>query len=81
MFRSVYTANIRLTYKSVKLLYFRKKSTLQRLNMLCNNLDIIPNSGISTLVKYGLNRENMELFSVILCNAHEYSVFFKHSVL
>ena len=80
MFRSVYTAIIRLIYRSVKLLYFRKSSNLQRVNMVFNKLDIILNSGISSFVKYGLNGENVELFSAILCNAHEYSLFFKHSV-
>ena len=51
------------------------------MNIVLNNLDIIPNSGISSLIEYGLNREEMELFSAIFCNAEEYSVFFKHSVL
>ena len=41
MFRTVYTAVIRLTYKRIKVLYFRQTSNLQRVNVELSNLDII----------------------------------------
>jgi hypothetical protein len=46
-------------------------------NIVFSNLDIIPNSGITVLVKYGINREKMGIGFAKLFYAKNEVIFFE----